>query len=468
MPDRPPFRTRLTRRLGGGLALALATIGVAVWFSAALLLRHQAREVLQTEIATVQSEILADDGRLHPERYSWSEPHHRFDSEHIDPYFLQVFDASGTLLRASDNVALFSPGAFPTERLYVNTPPALFSRLTTFNAGGHHLYRITEEVNTASGATAGYIQLSRYAPMLRRPLRRLAISLFLGLSIVLAGLLALVWTVGGRVVRPLERITSSADGLSAQTLSERVPVPDDADREAAALARTLNEALERLDRSFDEMRRFTSNAAHELQTPLTVLTGHIDVALRRERDPEAYRETLRVLRREVNGLVGTVRGLLALARLDGGGAGLPTETLDIAAIVRIEVEAARAAAVAKGISLEVGAAGPAMARGNETLVREVARNLIDNAIKYTSAGGVEVSVSSTDTEASLVVADTGIGIDFPEQATARFWRSDAVQHLPGSGLGLALVERTVSAHGGRLTFERRPQGGTRVEAVFPA
>jgi signal transduction histidine kinase len=459
MPDRPSFRRRLTVRLGVGLAVALGLIGVSVWAGAVLMLRHQANGALRAEVAAVARSVVTDDGAIHPAGYSWDEPHHRFDTEHINPYFLQLFDARGRLLRASENIALFPPGTFPA-RLLPATSPSPFAPLVVFEADGHTLYRATHPLPASAGPPLGYVQLSLYAPPIRQTLRRLALGLLVGLSLVYGALLALVWTVGGRVVRPLQSITRQAQALSAQTLGDRIPVPAGADRETAALAAALNGAIERLDGAFAEMRRFTANAAHELQTPLTVLLGHIEVALRREREPDAYRSTLAVLQKQVDGLVQTVRGLLALARLDNTAEALPTESVDLADLVRAEAEAARPHAEARGLTLRFTARAPALVRGNAPLLREVARNLIDNAVTYTERGHVAIEVARAGAHVVLTVADTGIGIDRPELATDRFWRSDAVQHIPGSGLGLALVARTVAAHGGTLALKPAPGGGT--------
>ena len=277
-----------------------------------------------------------------------------------------------------------------------------------------------------------------------------------------------MWAIGGRVVRPLEAITGHAAALSAATLGERVPIPPDADRETAALASALNGALERLDGSFAEMQRFTSNAAHELQTPLTVLRGHVEVALRRERTPDAYRATLRLLLAEADGMAQAVHGLLDLARLDTGSA-LPAEALDLADVARAAAAELRPRAEAKGLALTVRTT-PAPVCGHPDLLREVARNLVDNAVKYTDCGRVEVSVSVEGGEACLAVADTGRGIAAAcaERATDRFWRADDVQHLPGSGLGLAIVKRIVESHGGRLVVGANEGGGARLEARVPS
>ena len=468
MHARPPFRRRLTLALGLALGGALAVVGVLFWLGASAWTTYEARAVLRAEAATIERAVVTPDGRLDADRYEWDEPHHRFATARIDPIFLQIFDTEHRLVRSSDNVAAFGARTYPNRLLGSTAEDGPFVALARLTVEGRRLYRITEPLRRAPDEVVGYVQLTRFDPGIHAQLGRLATGLAIGLSVLLAALLGLVWTVGGRVVRPLEAITRHATSLSAQTLGNWTPVPPDADRETAALATALNAALARLDGSFAEMQRFTANAAHELQTPLTVLLGHIEVALRRDREPDAYRKTLRLLLAEVDGLIHTVRGLLALARLDAEDA-LATEPVDLAALTHTEAEALRSQAERKGLTLTVDAAAVCV-EGHPDLLRDVVRNLIDNAVKYTEAGGVVLSVHAEDGTARLVVSDTGPGIapEHIDRVTDRFWRADGVQHLPGSGLGLALVARIVERHGGRLRVGAGPDGGARVEVALPA
>ena len=464
-PTRPTFRRRLTVSLGIALGIALATLGVLVWLGASALATVEARAVLGGEAAAVERATAAT-GRLDAAAYDWDEPHHRYAAPRIDPFFLQVFDMRGRLVRASANVAAV-PG-YPAQALATTEGDGPLTPLARLSPAGAHLYRVTEPLVAPDGRAVGTVQLARFDPGFGTQLRALALALAAVLGLLLAALLGLVWTVGGRVVRPLEAIPEHATALSAQTLADRIPLPPQADRETAALADTLNGALARLGGSFAEMQRFTANAAHELQTPLTVLRGHLDVSLRRDRTPEAYRATQRLLLGEVEGLTRTVHGLLALARVDAG-EGLATHTVDLAAVAQSVAETFRTTAETRGLTLCIDA-HPVRVDGHPDLLGDVVRNLVDNAVKYTDAGGVTVTVRRQGSHAQLVVEDTGRGIA-PEHAprvTDRFWRADAVQHLAGSGLGLALVARIVERHGGRFAAGAGVHGGARVEVVLPA
>ena len=461
----PSFRRRLTLTLGLGLGAALALFSGLVLLGAWAFLNYSARAHLASEVNNIAAQIVQGD-RLHLDAPPWDEPHHRFTEHHIDPHFVQVFDAEGRPLRSSANVARLGEG-FPARLLPVSSELLGVRPLRTFDAGGTRFYHLTVPL-LAQGEALGYLQVSRYEPGIPAMLNRVALALGVGYVIVLIGFLALIWTVGSRVVHPLAAMTASARQLSPERLDQRVPVPPDADRETAELGRALNDALDRLERSFGEVRRFTADAAHELQTPLTVLLGHLDVALRRDRPAEAYRETLRVLRTEAEEMVRTVRGLLTLARLEG--AALPPERVDVSQIARDEAATARPHAEAKGLVLTVSADAPALVSGQPALLREALRNLLDNAVKYTDSGKVHVRVLSENGHVTLAVEDTGIGIA-PEhlpRVTGRFWRADGVQHLPGSGLGLSLVEQVAAHYGGALRVRSEAGAGTQAELVLPA
>ncbi len=466
---RRSFRRRLLTGLGAALAVALTLVGAVVWGGAALWATADAREALRREADVVARAVVLPDGTLDARRYDWDEPHHRFSTPRIDPYFLQVFSPAGRLLRASDNVAAFAPDRYPDRALPGTRHEGAFSPLATFRLGNHRLYHITEPLRDRQGRVVGFVQIARFVPPLYSGLGRLGGGLALALATLLAALLGVVWIVGGRVVRPLDRLTRHAAGLSAATLGQRARVPPEADQETAALAFALNDALDRLDAAFDEMKRFTSNAAHELQTPLTVLRGHIEVALRRDRSADAYRDTLRLLDGEVLGMIETVRALLTLARLDAADRPFPAAAVDLAALARDEAEALQDRAREKGLTLSVEAGRSLPVEGHESLLRDVVRNLLDNAIKYTPEGRVAVTTSGRGGEAWLRVEDTGPGIPAAQRrhAVGRFWRTRSAQHLPGSGLGLALADGIARRHGGRLVLADSPLGGLCAALVLP-
>jgi signal transduction histidine kinase len=394
--------------------------------------------------------------------------HHRLAAERVDPVFLQVFDRYNRVLRASVNVDSLS-ALYPEQPLALETPYDWIPTLRTVEVGGRTLYYHVEPL-VHDGTTLGYVQVARAAPDYQATLVTFGGVLGGVIVVLFAGLLLLVSWAATRVLRPLRRITDFAEALTSSDLDERIDVPAAADRETAFLARTINDLLDRLEESFDALRTFTANAAHELQTPLTVLQGHVEIALRRSRSAESYESTLRLLDRRLGDMVRTVRALLTLTRLDQGET-LSTEPLALGPLVREEGEARRSDAEEKGLKLTLET-DEVWVEGQADLLREAVQNLVDNAIKYTEEGNVHVTVGETDGRALVRCEDTGMGIeneDLPHVG-ARFYRSSAADSTDsdGSGLGLALVRRIAAVHDGTLRVQSTPGEGSRFEVVLPA
>ena len=469
--DRPSFRRRLLLTMGSTVAAVLVGIGVVGCLGLYGWMTLEAHAALDQEVRFVESRIVDEQGRLQPDAYHWDEPHHRFVGPHIDPFFVQVFDADQALVRQSDNIRLLDAGAYPDRVLQFEegqSPPALH----TIRVAGERLYYIARPLTRRGVDTIGFIQVARPYPNIDGLMRRAAWLILAGLALSMSIALGLVWWQSGRVLRPLATITSATAAISPDQLHERVPVPPDGDRETTQLAHALNALLDRLEKAFEEMYRFSANAAHELQTPLTVLRGHVEVALRRPRTPEVYQETLSVLGREIDELVRTVRSLLVLARLDRNARALPAEAVDLAALVRAEMPTYGAQARDRGLGLEFLAPPSALVLGQPDLLREVIANLLENAVKYTREGSINVVILDSVRQVVLEVRDTGIGMTADEVAksTDRFFRAAAATRLDvmGSGLGLALVSQIIRRHRGDLRIDSSPGRGTHVSITLPA
>ena len=286
---------------------------------------------------------------------------------------------------------------------------------------------------------------------------------------LLTALLALVgtaaafggaWKFAGLATRPAQEIAAQAEAVEAGTLSARITAHAEVS-EYGRLVAVLNAMLDRLDRAFQAQRRFVADASHELRSPLTVLKGDIEVALRRERSPEEYRRALESGREEVDRMSALAENLLTLARTD---AGLPPGQLgpvDLEQVARRVVARARGAAEHAGVELRL-ASSPAATRGDPALLERAVGNLVENAVKYAPGGGwVEVRCRSADRVVRVEVDDSGPGIavEHAPHVFERFYRGDPARS-PGSGTGLGLpIARAIAeAHGGSLELVRTAPG----------
>jgi heavy metal sensor kinase len=303
-----------------------------------------------------------------------------------------------------------------------------------------------------------------------RSVHRLRILL---LAVVPPALLAAAaggWWLARKALRPVAEITRQAGEIGVEQLHERVPVPPTRD-EIAGLATTINAMLERIDHGVAEKRRFLADASHELRTPLAVMRSEIEVSLRAgDLDPPA-RELLRSNAEEVERMSRIVDDLLTLARVDEGRLDLVRTRVDLGEVAADVARGLRPLAEAKGIPVTVSGDAVAIEADAERLGQAL-RNLVENAVKYTDAGGsVGVAVWRRNGEVGLTVTDTGQGIpeDLLERVFDRFVRVDPARSRStgGSGLGLPITREIVEAHGGRVWAQSTPGEGSAFSMAFP-
>jgi signal transduction histidine kinase len=227
-----------------------------------------------------------------------------------------------------------------------------------------------------------------------------------------------------------------------------------------------------VQQAFEQMRRFMADAAHELRTPITVLRSRAEVAQQRAREPVAYAAALADIEREAARMGTIVDDLLTLARADAGGRAVRRERCFLDDVVLDAVHAAQPLAERRGVRLEVGTLEEAAVLGEPGLLRQAALIVLDNALKYTPAGGaVTVTVSAAGGRCVLAVRDTGVGIapDVLPHVFERFYRGGPSEgREPGAGLGLAIAQWIAGAHGAEIAIHSEVGRGTEVTLRVPA
>lgn len=298
---------------------------------------------------------------------------------------------------------------------------------------------------------------------------RIVASVILPQFIIIPLAVMLVWFGLSRGLRPLTRLRNTIEDRDPGDLSpiatRRVP------EELEPLVEAFNEMLERMKRNVEAQQRFVADAAHQMRTPLTGLKTQAQFAVR-ETDPAALRHALRQIATGVDRAGRLVNQLLTLARTEGSEiAQQKHEPTDLAQLAREVVEDWVIIALEKRIDLGYEADGAAMISGNAFLLRELLKNLIDNAIRYTPAGGhVTCRILDDGSSILLEVEDDGIGIteEQAELVFERFYRVDDAT-TEGSGLGLAIVQEIASQHGARARLRPNPRGkGALAQVVFVA
>jgi len=292
----------------------------------------------------------------------------------------------------------------------------------------------------------------------------LALTLPLGVGLASIDGYLIAW----RALEPLARMVRQARGITAEHLHERLPV-DHPDDELGQLGAAFNEVFARLERSFDQLRRFTADASHELRTPLTALRAVGEVGLRDDAGAEALREVIGSMLEEVDRLTRLVDALLQLARAEGGRITLALEPIALRQLAQEAAAQVGVLAEERGQSIRIeGSDG--VVRADAVVLRQAIVNLLHNAIKYAPAGSAISLIAETRGEsAELCVTDVGPGIppDEQERVFERFYRGDPARGVGGFGLGLAMARWAVQAHGGTILLESEPGVGSTFRIRLP-
>jgi heavy metal sensor kinase len=337
-------------------------------------------------------------------------------------------------------------------------------------ADGRFIRQLTGLQDDIAGGTA-IVRVARSEEPMRRELARLLLVFGMGLPIacLIAG--AGAYAIARRALAPIDRMADKAQQITAASLSERLPVANPGD-ELGHLATVFNRTFSRLEASFEQLRRFTADASHEMRTPLTAIRAVGEVGLREARSPEGYREVIGSMLEEADRLNRLVDSLLMLARADGGHVRLAHEHVDLGELAREVVDHLAVLAEDKQQSIELVLTREASVTGDHQLLRQAVVNLLDNAIKYTPPRGqIEVTIVRSAGEATLAVSDSGPGIP-PEHAAHvfdRFYRIDKSRsrEIGGFGLGLSIARWVVEAHGGRIVLEPGSPVGSTFRILLP-
>jgi two-component system OmpR family sensor kinase len=273
-------------------------------------------------------------------------------------------------------------------------------------------------------------------------------------------------------LQPVDEIARAAEFISERNLSRRLPEEAGSD-ELSHLVKVLNGMLSRLEEAFKAQERFTADASHELRTPLAIMKGTIDVARKKARTEEEYREVLGSIREEVERMSRLVTGLLTLARA-GAAPGPEPRAVKLQPVLGEVIDLLRIKAAGRNVTLEMDAAEGLAVLGAEDPLKQLFLNLVDNAVQYTGPGGrAWVTSSTAGDEVVVEVGDTGIGIEEVdrERIFDRFYRGATARgsDIPGSGLGLAICAQIVREMGGRMEVSSSavPPTGTRICVFLP-
>jgi two-component system OmpR family sensor kinase len=360
----------------------------------------------------------------------------------------------------------------PAPKIPAKLPVGKYITVGSVKAGGPRYRVIATRDTEDSGITVVAVPLRDLDQTLNRLL--LVEGMVIGGVLLALGLTALALVRLG--LRPLDRMARAAGEIAAGRLNRRVE-PATEKTEVGRLGLALNAMLARLERAFaqrqaseDRLRRFLSDASHELRTPLASIRGYAELfRMGAADDPAALESAMGRIEDESRRMGVLVEDMLTLARLDE----LREPVHEPVDLTQLAADAsADARATAPDRTIELKSNGPVLVQGNPQQLRQVAANLLRNALVHTPPGtAIEVSVDGDDTDAVLVVRDHGRGLPTgdPARLFQRFWRAEGgrTRGRGGAGLGLAIVNEIVTAHGGSVDAADSDAGGARFTVRLP-
>jgi heavy metal sensor kinase len=461
------LRFRLVSFYAALVAVAFVLLGLSMLFGAKQLLEAQRRATSIRRARLIGQDLLSKiktrgadsvieeiEGGLSPEATS------RFIRISAGPSGA-VFYLSGRPMDQSFDPATIPPLPFPLA--------APGSRVVQQKDGQAIL--IGAAPYTAPDGRAFVVEVGSSTAPIQETLRQFLIALLAGFAGVIAISIAGGWFLVRRALMPVEQMARSAEQITFQNPSLRLPTAPTGD-ELERLSISLNRMLTRLEESYQQTKRFSADASHELRTPLAIIRGEVEnLALVHGVDAES-REDFGSVLEEVDRLAKIVENLLALARLDAGEAKGAWAAVDLAQVVNSTAQQMSLLAEDKDIAIQCKASEPAIVDGDRSRLKQVVVNLLDNAVKFTQPGGkVELSCHAINGSVLLEVADSGVGI--PEEALGsvfdRFYRVDKARSREqgGAGIGLSIVKSIVTAHGGGVEALHNQPAGSRFVVRLP-
>jgi heavy metal sensor kinase len=452
------LRTQLTAFYTAILALLLTALGVTYYQVLARQLDAGATADLEEITRGLHGYLQFSDAgpsldydRADPEQVSFVEGATRY---------YQIYDgASGQLLAQSPALAPLGLHYTPAEVQAFRDSPGVLDMQTD-----HGRIRLSSSVLAPGDGRAYLLQVGVPLNPIDSALQRFVRLLLWSVPTGLVCALILGRWMAARALAPLVRMAAATRHIDVADLRRRLPLRG-ADDELDEVALAFNETLARLEQAVGEMRQFSTAIAHELRTPLAVLRGQTEMALMHAGTPEDYQRTLTDQLEELDTLSRLVSQLLTLARAEAGEIPLQRVPVDLSALAVSLVEQLEPVAQAKGCSLAADVGGGVVVLGDAGWLERLLLNLLDNAIKFTSAGGrISVHVTREGADAVLEVRDTGIGIasEVLPHVFERFFRGDPSRSAgaAGAGLGLSLVKWIADRHGATVSVDSRPDDGS--------
>lgn len=451
------YKERIARRLTWVTALIFSLVFLLIYLVANFTVVRNIDRELQLEVDKHKGEIFLVDGKI---RFlylnEWKQMEHT--QLQLNPIFIEIVDLEGNSMDRSPNLGenhlTFSPEKAKSEEAWtqkIGSREVRQRQIPLLNAGKQE----------------GYLLLAKSFEDSRELLDNLRNVLLLIYPLILVSLYLSMRYLAGKSIEPLEKISLKTNQITQQNLNERVPETGTND-EIGQLTRAINSLLGRLEQALQREKQFTSDASHELRTPLAVLRGTLEVLIRKPRSAEEYETKVKTALVSIDRMSAMLDQLLALARVENG-KNLVKEELELITFLE-ELADKIAEEQAHPIQFQSLVGVPIYVATHEKSLEMILQNLLENAVKYSQAGGEVILRVGKEKEAFIEVVDTGTGIasEYLEQIFDPFFRIQEVQDqgIPGTGLGLAIVKKLAQESSIRLSVSSEKGKGSTFRLDF--
>jgi heavy metal sensor kinase len=384
------------------------------------------------------------------------------------PFFFQILDGKGERVYISKHLRKI--GYVSNPRVLINARERKATREYIHSVGRKSPFRMISTPLYMGGRLTYIIQLGTHLHFLRKGLSDFKNNILSALPVVLIlGSLG-GWLLARKSLAPIGYITAKAKNITSQNLSERL-TPRGTNDEMDELIRTINDMIARLENSFKRIAEFTADASHEMKTPICAMRGEAEVLLSRERASEEYQEALVHFVEQFDRLNQTINDLILLSKFDSSQAQLRMGPLRLDLILKEIGNLFQVLAEQKNIRFMMGPLQEVTIMGDKIRLQQLFTNLIDNAIKYTPEGSIQITLENHGETTVAKVRDTGIGVPREEQEKIfkRFYRVDKSRsrETGGVGLGLSIAEWIVHAHQGRIEIQSDLNIGSTFTVYLP-
>jgi signal transduction histidine kinase len=403
-------------------------------------------------------DIVISKNKIHLKKKVWQQQEHQIVE--VNPVFIQITDKKGGVISKSPNLKSDS------LLLYKKTSHGF----SNSSLSGIPIRQYQKAI-VINGENLGYIlvALSQKGPVM--VLRQLKHTLLIAFPLVLIILFFWARLIAGKGIQPVTTIIRTANKITQSNLHKRIPVPQNKD-ELYQLVRTINQLLDRIESAIKREKQFTSDAAHELKTPLQVMKGNMEVLMRKPRTTEEYQNKIIQCIKEVDQMNHLTDQLLLLARFESQKEALKKEEVMLNEAIEQIVFRKTDYLDKKKIKFNFNNEKEIVIYTDPYLLHIILENLMSNAIKYTpEEGEININTGFYNDSPYLQISDTGLGIPKEEQSKIfdRFYRSEALKHpgIKGTGLGLSIVKRLAEILSLNFTLKSESGKGTVISIYFP-